>query len=48
MGRESAYTGKEVTWENIINSDLNLFPKKLEFGPVSVRPVPMPGNPRPL
>ncbi len=47
MGRESAYTGKEVTWDEMMNSDLDLFPKKLEFGPISVRPVPMPGQPRP-
>jgi len=47
MGREAAYTGKIITWEEILNSDLDLFPKKLEFGPAPKRPVPMPGQPRP-
>ena len=46
MGRESAYTGKVVTWEEILNSDLDLFPKRLEFGPVRKRPVAMPGQQR--
>jgi predicted dehydrogenase len=48
MGRESAYTGKLVTWDEILNSDLDLFPKKVEFGPVPRRAVPIPGRPRPL
>jgi hypothetical protein len=34
MGRISAYTGKEVTWEEIMNSDLYLGPKTYAFGPV--------------
>jgi predicted dehydrogenase len=48
MGRESAYTGKLVTWDEMLNSDLDLFPKKIEFGPVPKRAVPVPGQPRPL
>ncbi len=47
MGRESAYTGKVVTWDEMMKSDLDLFPKKLVFGPLSVPPVPQPGSPRP-
>ncbi|MFC1562519.1 Gfo/Idh/MocA family protein, partial [candidate division KSB1 bacterium] len=47
MGRESAYTGKVVTWDEMLNSDLDLFPEKVEFGPVPKRAVPMPGYPRP-
>jgi predicted dehydrogenase len=44
MGRDSAYTGKEVTWEKALNSKLDTFPKhKLEWGPMSERPVPKPG-----
>jgi len=35
MGRISAYTGKDVTWEEIINSDLYLGPKTYAFGPVT-------------
>jgi predicted dehydrogenase len=34
MGRMSAYTGKDVTWEEVMNSDLYLGPKVYEFGPV--------------
>lgn len=34
MGRMSAYTGKDVTWEEVMNSDLYLGPKVHAFGPV--------------
>lgn len=34
MGRMAAYTGKEVTWEEVVNSDLRLGPETYEFGPV--------------
>jgi myo-inositol 2-dehydrogenase/D-chiro-inositol 1-dehydrogenase len=34
MGRMSAYTGKDVTWDELLNSDLSLGPKTYEFGPV--------------
>jgi len=47
MGRESAYTGKTVIWDEMMNSDLDLFPKKVEFGPAPKRTVPIPGQPRP-
>ncbi len=32
MGRESAYSGAAVTWEEITNSNLNYLPEKLEIG----------------
>ncbi|UCE05712.1 MAG: gfo/Idh/MocA family oxidoreductase, partial [bacterium] len=48
MGRESAYTGRLVKWDEMIKSDLDLFPKKLEFGPARDRKVPIPGRPRPI
>jgi predicted dehydrogenase len=35
MGRIAAYTGKEVTWEEMMNSDLYLGPKTYNFGPVA-------------
>lgn len=35
MGRMAAYTGKEITWEQVVNSDLRLGPEKYEFGSVS-------------
>lgn len=34
MGRMSAYSGKDVTWEEVMNSDLYLGPKTYAFGPV--------------
>lgn len=43
MGRMAGYTGKEVTWEQALNSEESLLPK-LEFGPCSVPPVAMPGR----
>ncbi len=51
MGRISAYTGKETTYEEMMNSDLKLGPKVFEFGPVDVpKEVPVAGiayNPEP-
>jgi predicted dehydrogenase len=44
MGRMSAYTGKLVTWEQAMKSELSLFPEKLEFGEMPVPPVAMPGK----
>ncbi len=43
MGRMSTYTGKAVTWDEILNSKLDTFPETLEFGPHEVAPVPTPG-----
>ncbi|MEA2063944.1 MAG: Gfo/Idh/MocA family oxidoreductase, partial [Gemmatimonadota bacterium] len=48
MGRESAYTGQEVTWEEMLSSDLDLFPKSTALGFAPKRPVAIPGQPRPL
>ena len=42
MGRMSAYTGKDVTWEEVLNSDLRLGPKTYEFGPVPGIPEVVP------
>ena len=44
MGRMSAYTGKAVTWEQALNSKLDLSPPSYEFGDLPVRPVPQPGR----
>lgn len=44
MGRMAAYTGQEVTWEQALNSKLNLVREKLEFGPMATDPVAMPGK----
>jgi len=44
MGRMSAYTGKAVTWEQAINSKLDLSPPEYAFGDLAVRPVSVPGR----
>ena len=45
MGRVSAYTGKKVTWDEMMNSELKLGPKVFEMGPVDVpKTVPVPGE----
>jgi predicted dehydrogenase len=46
LGREAAYTGKALRWEEMVGSDLDLAPPRIEFGPLPVRPVPLPGKPR--
>ena len=42
MGRMSAYTGKDVTWDEVMNSDLYLGPKTYAFGPVPGIPEVVP------
>ena len=44
MGRLSAYTGKEITWDQMMESKLNLFPEKLEMGKIATPPVAVPGK----
>ena len=47
MGRVSAYTGKEVTWEEIMNSDLKLGPDTYimgDIGYIKTATVPVPGS----
>ncbi len=44
MGRMAAYTGKEVTWEQALNSELNLMRDPTEFGPMEVDPIAVPGE----
>jgi myo-inositol 2-dehydrogenase / D-chiro-inositol 1-dehydrogenase len=43
MGRTSAYTGKQVSWEQALNSKLDTFPKTLAWGPMEEPPIPKPG-----
>jgi len=46
MGRTAAYTGRTVSWDDIFKSDMDLGPKKIEFGPVDmVFETPVPGTP---
>jgi myo-inositol 2-dehydrogenase/D-chiro-inositol 1-dehydrogenase len=42
-GREAAYTGKVISIEQLMASPESIVPVKLEFGPIAVPPVPVPG-----
>ncbi len=42
MGRISAYTGKDVTWDEMLNSELTLGPKTYLMGPVPNIPETVP------
>ncbi len=46
MGRESAYTGKFITWDQIMASNMKLGPDTYEFGPVPgiKEEIPLPGE----
>jgi len=45
MGRISAYTGTQVTWDEMMKSDLRLGPKEYALGPVPIKAeVPVPGK----
>jgi hypothetical protein len=43
MAREAAYTGRLITWDEMLVSDLDLTPGPLAFGPLQVPPVAQPG-----
>jgi predicted dehydrogenase len=44
MGREAAYTGQEVTWDDVLNAELNLVPETFQFGSVPIPDVAAPGE----
>jgi predicted dehydrogenase len=45
LGRMSAYTGRSINYEWALQrSQLDLFPKKLEFGPLPFEPLAVPGR----
>ncbi len=44
MARVSAYSGRTVTWDQVLNSKQNLSPAKWEFGPLPVPEVAIPGK----
>ncbi len=44
MGRMSAYTGKEVSWEKALNSTMRLMPESIELGPIATPEVAVPGK----
>jgi hypothetical protein len=43
LGREVAYSGKRITWDEIMNSQQDLTPKSYD-GPAPEVVVPMPGK----
>jgi predicted dehydrogenase len=43
MAREAAYTGQAITFDEALNSELDLTPKNLAFGDLPVAPVALPG-----
>ena len=44
MGRMSAYTGRALKWDWVMNaSKLDLSPEKYEMGDLPVRPIAVPG-----
>ncbi|NQT82055.1 hypothetical protein HQ563_03470 [bacterium] len=53
MGRQTAYTGERLKWDEFMRSDLDLMPKNLSFDLDAKNPVPqiptpgMPGIPVP-
>jgi len=44
LGREAAYTGQELTWDEVLNADQILAPPDVGFVAMDVPPVPMPGK----
>ncbi len=45
MGRMSAYTGQELTWDEAINADLSIVPEDLDWNkPYPIGPIPVPGK----
>jgi myo-inositol 2-dehydrogenase/D-chiro-inositol 1-dehydrogenase len=44
MGREAAYTGQEVAWDEALNAKQDILPSPIAFAPLAVPPVPMPGR----
>ncbi len=44
MGRESAYSGLIVEWDQMLNSNKRLGPEKYEFGALPFPEVPIPGQ----
>jgi hypothetical protein len=44
MGREAAYTGQAIVWDELLNAAQDLTPPSRGFGSLSVPPVAMPGK----
>lgn len=46
LGRESAYVGQEVTWEELMSAQMDLLPQEFAFTDLPHVPVPRPGTTR--
>jgi len=44
LGREAAYTGQSLTWDELLASNLSILPKDYAFGPLATPAVPTPGE----
>ena len=44
MGREAAYSGQIIKWDDVLTSELKLGPDKLDWGPAPAVEVRMPGK----
>jgi hypothetical protein len=44
MGRESAYSGRSVEWDEVLNAPTRLGPTKYELGELPFPPVAVPGQ----
>jgi predicted dehydrogenase len=43
MGRNAAYTGQPITWEQALNSNVRLVPTEFSWGDLPANPIPKPG-----
>ena len=45
MAREAAYSGIKITWDMMMNSQLDLLPKSFDYkDSIAVPPLPVPGQ----
>jgi len=44
IGREAAYSGQEILWDEAMKSETRLGPDSYEFGPYPIPEIPMPGK----
>ncbi|MEZ6097197.1 MAG: Gfo/Idh/MocA family oxidoreductase [Pirellulaceae bacterium] len=44
MGRNACYTGKDITWDELLADETRLGPASVEFGDVDTMSVPIPGD----
>ena len=43
MGREAAYTGQEIVWDELLSAEMSIVPDEFHFGPMPVPAVAVPG-----